>query len=67
MGGEEGGRGKEGDIKLRKKGEGTLTKLGYAAPATGTGLDQLTSVSVDGPSVTLESGVMVVPVTINMP
>ena len=59
--------GTEAAIYFRHTADGTLTKLGYAAPATGTGLAQLTSVSVDGPSVTLESGVMVVPVTINMP
>ncbi|NEZ62011.1 hypothetical protein D0962_04345 [Leptolyngbyaceae cyanobacterium CCMR0082] len=59
--------GTESAVFFRHTADGALTNLGYVAPATGTGLDALTAVSVDGPSVVLEDGSMVVPVTVNMP
>lgn len=59
--------GTEGTVYFRHTANGALTNVSYVAPATGTGLDAMTNVSVDGPSVVLEDGSMVVPLTINLP
>ncbi|MGD1852701.1 MAG: hypothetical protein ACFB2W_00480 [Leptolyngbyaceae cyanobacterium] len=59
--------GSEDFVYFRHTADGALTKRGYLAPASGTGLDQLASASVSGPSVVLSDGVMIVPVVINKP
>lgn len=59
--------GTESTVYFRHTADGALTNLGYVAPASGTGLDAMTAVAVDGPSVTLEDGSLVVPLTINLP
>lgn len=59
--------GSEASVFFRHTANGAFDDLGYVAPATGTGLDSLASASVDGPSVTLEDGSLVVPLTVNMP
>ncbi len=60
--------GTEATVYFRHTANGALTALGYVAPATGTGLDALsTAVAVDGPSVTLQDGSLVVPLTVNLP
>lgn len=59
--------GTETTVYFRHTADGALTDLGVLAPAAGTGLDAITqNVSILGPSVTVEDGIMVVPVRINL-
>ena len=59
-------------VWYRHTADGTLDQNGIFAPATGTGLEQLTAARWEGPSVTVQNfsggaSVLIAPLWINLP